>query len=229
MKEEYIMEYRLIGTSMPALHLTLNYMETIYAQRGAMVWMSNQIVMDTGIQGGLIAGISRKIKGESFFVSTFSACSDNAYLALAPNTPGEIAPVELKGMPLVCQKKAFLCAEENIKIKTIFTKKMSVGIFGGEGFILQQMSGEGMLFLEADGNLHIIELDIGEELRVNTGNVVAFEKTVDYNIELVKGKNLFFGGEGVFLTLLKGPGRVYLQTMNFMSFINNRHLQLSEK
>ena len=120
---------------------------------------------------------------------------------------------------MICQKGAFLCAQPTVNLETVFTKKFSAGLFGGEGFILQKVSGNGMLFLEVDGDRVEKQLAPGEVLKVDTGNVVAFEDTVSYSIETVKGiKNIFFGGEGLFLTKLTGPGRVILQTQNFNEF-----------
>lgn len=214
------MEYELIGKSMPAVEFTFQRGESVYTQRGGMVWMSDGIRMETGVKDGILGGLGRKLRGETFFLSSFYAEEDGAYVAFAPAFPGEIIPVRMGG-PVICQKRAFLCATQGIVAKTTFTKKFSVGLFGGEGFILQRVSGNGMLFLEVDGNLHEITLEEGETISVDSGNLVAFEESVSYDIRMMTGKNLLFGGEGIFLTMLTGPGTVYLQTLNFLQMLNS--------
>ena len=158
--------------------------------------------------------------GESMFMARYTAQAPGTTIAFASTVAGEIMPVnvgETGGM--VCQKGAFLCAEPGVNLNVAFTKKFSAGLFGGEGFILQDLSGVGMAFLEIDGDKVIKDLQPGEVLKVDTGNVVAFERSVSYEIETVKGlKNIFLGGEGLFLTRLVGPGRVILQTQNLNEF-----------
>ena len=140
-------------------------------------------------------------------------------VAFASTVAGEVLPIDVGAGGMICQKGAFLCAQETVNLSVAFTKKLSAGLFGGEGFILQDISGTGMVFLEIDGNKVEKNLAPGEVLKVDTGNVVAFEKTVNYEIEMVKGlKNIVMGGEGLFLTKLTGPGRVILQTQNFNEF-----------
>ena len=154
-------------------------------------------------------------------MSSYEAEIDGAKIAFATTVPGDIIPVNMTNTPngIMLQKKAFLCAEEDVELKIKFTKKFSAGLFGGEGFILQQATGRGMLFLEIDGDPIVKELAPGEVLKVDTGNVVAFEPTVSYEIETVKGLgNIFLGGEGLFLTRLTGPGKVIIQSQNFMDF-----------
>ena len=150
-------------------------------------------------------------------MNTFTAERDNQTVTFSSTVPGNIVPFDLTGTPgIIAQKGAFLCAEESVNLKVTLTKKFSTGLFGGEGFILQEMTGSGNVFLEIDGDQVIKELGAGETILVDTGNVVAFEKSVQYEIETVKGiKNIFFGGEGLFLTRLVGPGKIILQTMNF--------------
>ena len=141
-------------------------------------------------------------------------------IAFASTVAGEVLPVDVGATGgMICQKGAFLCAQESVTLSVALTKKLSAGLFGGEGFILQDISGTGLVFLEIDGNKVEKNLAPGEVIKVDTGNVVAFEKSVKYEIETVKGlKNIFFGGEGLFLTKLTGPGRVILQTQNFNEF-----------
>ena len=153
-------------------------------------------------------------------MTTFSAVS--AIVAFSSTVPGSIVSVNLNGSnSLIIQKGSFLCAENNVETKVIFTKRFSSGLFGGEGFILQQTTGQGTLFLEIDGDYIEKTLAPGEVLKVDSGNVVAFETTVSYEIETIKGLgNIFLGGEGLFLTKLTGPGKVILQSQNFQDFAN---------
>lgn len=153
-------------------------------------------------------------------MATYRAERAGSMVAFASTVAGEVLPIDVgAGGGMICQKGAFLCAQETVNLSVAFTKKLSAGLFGGEGFILQNISGTGMVFLEIDGNKVEKNLAPGEVLKVDTGNVVAFEKTVNYEIEMVKGlKNIVMGGEGLFLTKLTGPGRVILQTQNFNEF-----------
>lgn len=194
--------------------------ESVYTQSGGMAWMTDGIQMDTNTHGGLMKGLGRLFAGESLFMATYTAQIPGAEVAFSATVPGEIVPIQVSDWRgLICQKGAFLCAQNGVSLNTVFTKRLSSGFFGGEGFILQQMSGMGMAFLEVDGNQVEKTLAPGEVLRVDTGNVVAFEGTVQYEIETVRGmKNIFLGGEGLFLTRLVGPGRVILQTQNFAEF-----------
>ena len=214
------MKYEIIGKTVPAVEVTLNRGESMYTQNGGMVWETEGIEMKTNTKGGLMKGLGRMLAGESLFMATYSATSDGAKIAFGSTVPGDIVPFNLTGTPgLIAQKKAFLCAEDSVDVSIAFTKKFSAGLFGGEGFILQDMKGEGNVFLEIDGDQVEKVLAPGEVLKVDTGNVVAFEKTVRYEIETVKGLgNIFLGGEGLFLTKLTGPGKVILQTQNFGDF-----------
>ena len=211
------MNYNIIGKIVPSVEFNLNKNESIYTQSGAMAWRSNDIKMETNTKGGLMKGIGRVFAGDSLFMNTYTAQSDNQNIAFSSTVPGSIVPYDLTNTSgIIAQKGAFLCAENSVILKVVFTKKISAGLFGGEGLILQEMTGSGNVFLEVDGDQLIRELAPGESVLVDTGNVVAFEKTVKYEIETVKGlKNIFFGGEGLFLTKLTGPGKIILQTMNF--------------
>ena len=157
--------------------------------------------------------------GESLFMATYTAVRPDCIIAFASTVPGRILPVDMSRTSLICQKGAFLCAQPTVEVSTVFTKKISAGFFGGEGFILQQLKGSGMAFLEVDGDVVEKTLAPGEVMKVDTGNVFAFEPTVSYEIETIKGvKNMLFGGEGLFLTRLTGPGKIYMQTMNIAEF-----------
>ncbi|MCM1179827.1 MAG: TIGR00266 family protein [Clostridium sp.] len=214
------MQYEIVGKTVPAVEVTLGRGESMYTQSGGMVWQTEGIEMKTNTKGGLMKGLGRVLTGESLFMATYTAARDNAKIAFGSTVPGDVIPVNLSGTPgIIAQKKAFLCAQEGVDISVALTKKFSSGLFGGEGFILQDIKGEGYAFLEVDGDQVVKELATGEVIKVDTGNVVAFDKTVSYEIETVKGLgNIFFGGEGLFLTKLTGPGRVVLQTQNFNDF-----------
>lgn len=215
------MQYKLIGNTMPAVEVTFDAPgEAMYTQSGGMAWMTEGILMDSNMKGGLGKSIGRMFSGESLFMATYKAERAGGMVAFASTVPGEILPVDVGASGgLICQKGAFLCAEETVNLNVAFTKKFSAGLFGGEGFILQDINGSGMVFLEIDGDKVEKNLAPGEVIKVDTGNVVGFEKTVKYEIETVKGlKNIFLGGEGLFLTKLTGPGRVILQTQNFNEF-----------
>ena len=215
------MKYQVIGDTMPAVEVTFDQAgESMYTQSGGMAWMSEGVAMDSNMRGGLGKSLGRMFSGESIFMATYKAERPGASIAFASTVAGEVLPVDIGACGgLIAQKGAFLCAENTVELSVAFTKKLSAGLFGGEGFILQDIHGTGMVFLEIDGNKVEKVLAPGEVLKVDTGNVVAFEKTVNYEIETVKGlKNIFFGGEGLFLTKLTGPGRVILQTQNFNEF-----------
>lgn len=225
------MRYEILGSTMPAVEVTMMAGEEMYTQSGGMAWQTEGICMDTNLKGGLMKGIGRMFSGESLFMATYRAERDNAMVAFASTVAGEIIPIDLSQYGgLICQKGAFLCAQPSVELSVSFSKKFSSGLFGGEGFILQDIHGKGMVFLEVDGDKIEKVLAPGEVIKVDTGNVVAFEKTVSYEIETVKGfKNIFLGGEGLFLTKLVGPGRVILQTQNFGEFAGRINSMLPSK
>ena len=215
------MKYQVIGDTMPAVEVTFDQPgESMFTQSGGMAWMSEGISMDSNMRGGLGKSLGRMFTGESVFMATYRAERPGASIAFASTVAGEVLPVDIGACGgLIAQKGAFLCAQNSVDLSVPLTNKLSAGLFGGEGFILQDIHGSGMAFLEIDGDKVEKVLAPGEVLKVDTGNVVAFEKTVSYEIETVKGlKNIFFGGEGLFLTKLTGPGRVILQTQNFNEF-----------
>ncbi len=215
------MDYKIIGKTVPVVEMKLNKGETVYTQSGGMTYQSEGIEMATNTHGGIMKGIGRMFAGESMFMANYTAKKDDATIAFASTVPGAIIPVDLSKVPqgLTIQKGAFLCAENAVETQVTLTKKLSAGLFGGEGFILQKAHGNGMLFLEVDGDAIEKDLEPGEVLKVDTGNVVAFDSNVKYEIETVKGLgNIFLGGEGLFLTKLVGPGKVILQSQNFQDF-----------
>ena len=215
------MDYKIIGQTVPAVEFTLKKGESLYTQSGAMTWMTSGISSETNTKGGIMKGLGRVFSGESLFLNTYTATEDNQKIAFGSTVPGGILALKLdSNQPgLIVQKGSFLCAEPTVELQIAFRKKLGAGLFGGEGFILQDISGTGNVFLEVDGDQIVKELKPGEVIKVDTGNVVAFEKTVNYEIERVKGvKNILFGGEGLFLTKLTGPGKIILQTQNFNDF-----------
>lgn len=214
------MRYEIIGKTVPAVEFTLNRGESIYSQRGGMTWQTDGINMKTNARGGVMKSLGRMFTGESIFMNTYTANVDGAKVAFATTVPGDIVSVNVgENNGFTVQKSSFLCAEPGVDMSIAFTKKCSAGLFGGEGFVLQKAKGNGMLFLEVDGDPVERILAPGEVLKVDTGNVVGFESTVSYEIETVKGLgNIFLGGEGLFLTKLVGPGRVIIQSQNFGDF-----------
>lgn len=214
------MDYKVIGKTVPSVELTLNSGETVFTQSGGMAWQSEGIEMSTNARGGMLKGLARMFAGESLFMAQYRATKNGAYIGFSSTVPGSILPVELNGRnDLIIQKGSFLCAQDSVELQTVLTKKLGAGFFGGEGFILQRISGNGMAFLEIDGDIMEKDLLPGEVLKVDSGNVVAFSPSIKYEIETVKGMgNIFFGGEGLFLTKLTGPGKVVIQTMNFADF-----------
>jgi len=214
-----IIDYKIYGDDMQIVEVELDPGEGVRAEAGAMMYMDKDIEMQTSAGGGVFRGFKRMITGESFFITTFLYHgSKKGHVAFGAPYPGKIISLELDklGGNFLCQKDAFLCAAKGIEIEVAFTKKIGAGLFGGEGFILQRLEGEGMAFVHAGGTIIKKELQPNEPLRVDTGCLVAFSPSVDYDIQFVGGfKNALFGGEGIFLVKLTGPGLVYLQSLPF--------------
>ncbi|OZC02817.1 TIGR00266 family protein [Rubricoccus marinus] len=212
-------DYTLHGDDMQIVEIELDPGEAVRAEAGAMLYMDGPIQMDTGTGGGFMKGLKRRIAGESFFIPSFTnGGRDMARVAFSAPYPGKVIPIELSdfGGTFLCQKDTFLCAAQGIEIEVAFTKKIGAGLFGGEGFILQKLTGDGLAFAHAGGTVIERDLARGETLRVDTGCLVAFETSVDYDIEFQGGfKNALFGGEGLFLAKIQGPGKVYLQSLPF--------------
>ena len=171
--------------------------------------------MNTNTKGGLMAGLGRKLAGESLFMTTYTSKEPDALVVFTPEAPGKVMDFRLEaGQSLICQKDAFMCAEDSVKLEMHFRKKLGAGFFGGEGFVLQKVTGPGAVFLEIPGEIREYTLSPGQVMRVDPGHIAFFEPTIDYDIERVKGlTNILFGGEGLFLATMSGSGKLWLQTM----------------
>jgi len=227
-RQSHEVDYKIIGHDMQMVEVELDPGETVIAEAGAMTYMEEGISFEakmgdgssaeSGLFGKLVNAGKRAITGESLFMTHFTHNgSGKSHVAFAAPYPGSIIPVDMStiGEELLCQKDAFLCAALGTKLDIAFTKRLGVGFFGGEGFILQKMSGDGMVFIHAGGT--VIEKELhGETLRVDTGCLVAFQPSVDYDIERAGNlKSMVFGGEGLFMATLKGTGKVWLQSLPF--------------
>lgn len=212
-----VIDYKIIGDDMQIVEIELDPGEGVRAEAGTMMYMDQGIEMQTGTGGGMFKGFKRMITGESFFITTFmNNCQGKQRVAFGAPYPGKVVALDLDklGGKFLCQKDSFLCAARGIEIEVAFTKRIGTGFFGGEGFILQKLQGDGLAFVHAGGTLVERDLAPGEVLRVDTGCLAAFSTTVNYDIQFVGGfKNALFGGEGLFLARLTGPGKVFLESL----------------
>ena len=208
------MQYELKGGTFPVVVCELNSGEKMITEKGSMTWMSQNMEMTTSGGGGLGKMFSKAVSGESIFQNIYTA-NGNGMIAFGSSFPGQILPLEVApGRDYIVQKSSFLASEANVELSVHFNKKLGAGLFGGEGFIMQKLSGNGIAFVEVDGELVEYELGAGQQLVVSTGYVLGYESSVSMDIQQVKGlKNKFLGGEGFFNTVLTGPGKVWLQTM----------------
>jgi len=216
------LRYQIIGTTLQAIVLELQVGQVVYSEAGAMSWMSGNVQMQATSGGGLGKMLGRLVTGESLFVVDYTCTGGTGLLAFANEFPGKIAPIQLApGQAIVVQKDAFMCAEKSVQMEVHWQKRLGAGFFGGEGFLLQRLIGPGLLFAELDGEIVEYTLDPNQVLRVDPGHVAMFEPTVDFDIEMVRGiKTILFGGEGLFLARLRGPGRIWLQTMPMMNLVH---------
>lgn len=214
-----VLDYKIYGDDLQLVEVELDPGEGVRAEVGTMTYMRTGIEMQTSTGGGIMRGLKRIFTGESFFITTFlNQGSSRSQVAFAAPYPGKIVPLDLgvMGGEYICQKDSFLCAAAGIEIEVAFTKKLGAGLFGGEGFILQRLTGDGLAFVHAGGTVVEMELAAGESVRVDTGCLVAFAPSVQYDIQFVGGfKNALFGGEGLFLAKMTGPGKLYLQSLPF--------------
>jgi uncharacterized protein (TIGR00266 family) len=203
---------------MQTLSIDLAPGEVVFSQTNSMCWMNDAIEMNTHTGGGFFAGLKRSFGGGGFFVTDFTA-RGQGHVAFAPRFPGTIMPVSLAdGQSLICRKETFLCAEKTVTLEIAWQKRLGAGLFGGEGFILQKVTGPGVVFLDLSGEVVEKDLAPGERLLVHAGHVGVMDPTVSFDIQMVSGfKNILFGGEGLFLATLTGPGHVALQSMPIMN------------
>ena len=213
------MDAQIHGTVLPVLEITLNPGEKLVSEAGEMSWMSSEIEMVTTTQTagakGMMGVLKRAVGGGGIFMTEFGVTNTPGQVAFATKMPGQIMPVQVQpGGELMIQRSGFLCATEGIELTVGFQKKLGAGIFGGEGFLLQKMGGSAQAWVELDGEVIVRDLQPGEVLRVNPGHVGMFQAQMAFDIQMVPGiKNKLFGGEGLFLATLTGPGRVWLQTL----------------
>ena len=213
------MKYEIFGGNLPAVTISLDQGESVYTQSGGMSWMTAGVQMDTNMKGGFMKGLGRMLAGDSLFIATYTATAPGQEMTVASTFPGAIVPIDVSRGEVIIQKSAFLCAEPSVTLSAHVVKGLSAGLFGGEGFILQRLSGSGIAFIEIDGAVCEKTLAPGEALIVDTGNIAAYEANVGYEVTMVKGfKNILFGGEGLLNTRLTGPGKVWLQTMTMPGF-----------
>jgi uncharacterized protein (TIGR00266 family) len=219
-----VIDYKIFGDDLQLVEVELDPGEGVRAEAGTMTYMEDGIQMQTGMEGGLFGGFKRMFTGESFFITTFMNNDQRKrHVAFAAPYPGKIVAFDLDlfNGQVLCQKDSFLCAARGTEIEVAFTKRLGAGFFGGEGFILQRLTGNGLVFVHAGGAVIEKDLAAGETLRVDTGCLVAFATTVDYDIQFVGGfKNALFGGEGLFLTKMTGPGKVFLQSLPFSRLVD---------
>ncbi len=209
------LKFKIDGTTLPVVTIQLEPGVKIYSESGGMSWMSGNVEMDTNTGGGVGRMFRRALAGESMFITDYYVNSGAGIIAFASEFPGKVLPLHLaEGEQLILQKDAFMCAEKSVDIDMHFRKRLGAGFFGGEGFILQKLTGPGDAFAEFDGEIVTYDLQPGQVLKVDTGHVAMFQPTVDFDITMLSGfKNILLGGEGLFLSTLRGPGKVWLQTM----------------
>lgn len=209
------MRYDIQGTVLQTLDVYLDAGESLFTESGGMAWMKGDIEMNTNTRGGLLKGLARSLAGESLFLTTYTSKSGGGMITFTPEAPGSILPVALAANESrICQKDAFMAAQNSVSLAVHFRRKLGAGIFGGEGFILQKITGPGIAWVEIAGEVRAYDLRAGETMRVDPGHIAMYEPSVNYDIARVKGvKNILFGGEGLFLATLTGPGKIWLQSL----------------
>jgi uncharacterized protein (TIGR00266 family) len=214
------MNATITGTTMPTVLIELAPGESVYCQTHAMAWMTDDVRMDTNTGGGLFAGFKRSLSGGSFFITTYTANGPGkSRLAFAPRFPGHVLPFKLAaGESVICRKETFLVAETGVTLEMAFQQKLGASVFGGEGFILQRVTGPGTVWLDLSGEVVIEELQAGQRLLVHAGHVGIITPSVQFDIQRIQGaRNMIFGGEGIFLATLTGPGKAWLQSMPILN------------
>jgi len=209
------MRYEIHGDMLPSVDVFLQPGDSVFTERGGMAWLKGDISMETNSRGGLLKGLGRKLAGESLFMTTYAAEGSGGMVTFTPEAPGRILAFELaQGHSFIAQKDAFMAAQEGVTVEMHFRKRLGSGLFGGEGFVLERLTGPGLVLLEISGDVREYTLAAGEILKVDPGHIALYEPEVDYDIVTVKGlTNVLFSGEGLFLATLRGPGKVWLQSM----------------
>jgi uncharacterized protein (TIGR00266 family) len=215
------LRYEIRGTLQQVVELYLEQGQRVYSETGGMLWMDPQIDLDTaapdggkGLLGAIGGALTRVIAGESLFLNFFTAKTGPGRVAFSSSFPGKLLDIQLgAGQSLIAQRGSFLCAQDSVQIKIEFTKRLGAGALGGEGFVLQRLTGPGIMFLEIDGEVTHLDLQPGQTVLVDSGHIAAFEETVSYDIHFLGLKNILLAGEGIALAKLTGPGRVWLQHM----------------
>ena len=209
------MEYKIIGDAFPAVVCRVEEGKSLITEKGAMSWMSPNMKMETQATGGVGKALGRMFSGDSMFQNKYTAVGGEGEIAFASSFPGKILALDITPENnLIVQKSAFLASEDSVELSVFFRKKIGAGLFGGEGFIMQKLSGHGTAFIEIDGSIAEYELGAGESMIVDTGYIAMMDATCSMDIKSVPGmKNMFLGGEGIFNTVVTGPGKVFLQTM----------------
>lgn len=211
------MQYEISGTTMQTVSIDLTPGEALFSQSASMAWMTEGVRMDTHTGGGIWAGLKRAIAGGGLFITEFTA-EQPSHIAFAPRFPGQIIVEQLSpGQSIICRKETFLCAQKSVTLDIAFQRRLGAGLLGGDGFILQKVTGPGIAFMDLSGEVIEKTLRPGEKLLVQAGHIGMFEPTVEFDIQMVRGfRNMVFGGEGIFMATLTGPGRVWLQSMPIM-------------
>ena len=209
------MKYEIKGTPLPVAICNLDAGETMITERGAMSWMTPNMKMETTSNGGVGKALGRMFAGEALFQNKYTSEGGPGLIAFASSFPGQILPIQINlGASMIVQKSAFLASQVGVVLSVHFQKKLGAGFFGGEGFIMQKLSGTGLAFVEIDGSVVDYTLQAGQSMLVDTGYLAMMDETVTLDIQAVKGiKNMVFGGEGIFNTRVTGPGRIWIQTM----------------
>ena len=214
------MNATLHGTTMQTVHVELDPGESVYCQTHAMAWMTDDVRMDTTTGGGVLAGIKRSVAGGGFFVTTYTAAGrGRSKVVFAAKFPGEVRPFTLKpGESVLCRRESFLVGQSSVTFAVAFQQRLGAGLLGGDGFVLQRLTGPGTVWLDLSGEVCVEDLTPGRRMLVHAGHVGAITPTVDFSIQRVGGvRNMLFGGEGLFLATLTGPGRAWLQSMPIMN------------
>ena len=217
------MDYEILGGSFPIVECTLKNGESMITQSGSMAYMDPTITMETSSNGGLKKIVGRLFTNEKLFQNIYTSNKDGSKIAFGTCVPGSIKAIKLeKGQTVICQKSSFLASYGDIELATFFNKKIGAGIFGGEGFIMQKITGDGIVFIEIDGESKEFELAEGQQLILSTGYLVSMDETCSIDVQTVKGlKNIILGGEGIFNTVITGPGKVTVQTMPLPRLANS--------